>query len=845
MGRPAKNKVISDGLNNETPIIAENAPLKDETATKRKSAANTEKKAKTATKKKDAVSKPKARMQTDDEIFALDIGTRTVVGVLGHMDKETKVYHVDSSVTVPHTQRAMIDGQIEDIEEVARIVKLVKSELEKKNNIKLNKVAIAAAGRALKTRRAELEFDITDKDAMTEEMIKSFEVDTVLEAQKKLDEDVKNDSLIFYCVGHTVINYTLDDYQIKTLLGHRGKSVKIDLIAAFLPNIVVESLYSVMDLSGLEVTSMTLEPIAAMNVIIPPEVRLINVALVDIGAGTSDIAIAQNGSIVAYAMSTVAGDEITEEIIRTYLVDFQTAEEMKLCSKAESFSYVDILGFEHEIDTKDFYESLFPVMGKLADNICENMIAANGKAPAAVFLVGGGSLIPNLSKVVAEKLELPENRVAVGGNQKLKYIDHGNTNTSGPEFVTPIGIGVTATVNKGYDFSVVTVNDKKMRIFDTRTVTLIDLLVLAGYKTTQIIGRSGRSLTFTLNGEKQSMKGEMSSPAEILLNGNPAPIDTAVNQGDIVKFIPAKSGMNAECKLSDLAGDVSERFVTVDDVKYNFGIVATVNGKIMTGDYQIQNFDNVAVSEIDTLGDLMLVLPFDTDAVSFYVGGKLVGIDYYLKDNDDIFVGEKVKDGRSKAGSLAKAIADREEAAKRTEIPSVIDEPVQLDEELQKELREFMAENPDFIFPDAMKAAADNAVSNNSSYYTNTETVTDKVIEEKIADVNNISNDIEDEVEIAEMSDVSDDIVNTPVSEATASNNNGEFYVTLNNKYTVLEKRSAENIHEFIELIGIADIDIDNPPPSGNMILLLNGEEASFMSPLKCGDTAVIKWADN
>ena len=142
------------------------------------------------------------------------------------------------------------------------------------------------------------------------------------QAQSELDSDNTSENVTFYCVGHTVTKYALDDYPIKSLLGHKGKKVEVELIAAFLPSLVVESLYTVMDMNGLDVCSLTLEPIAAMNVIIPPEVRLINIALVDIGAGTTDIAISRSGSIVAYAMATIAGDEITEDIIQKYLVEF-------------------------------------------------------------------------------------------------------------------------------------------------------------------------------------------------------------------------------------------------------------------------------------------------------------------------------------------------------------------------------------------------------------------------------------------------------------------------------------------------------------------------------------------
>ncbi|MDE6710163.1 MAG: pilus assembly protein PilM, partial [Oscillospiraceae bacterium] len=480
----------------------------------------------------------------------------------------------------------------------------VKEKREDKSGISLKSVSIAAAGRALRTRRVELSFNVEDKESITEDDVQSYEMEAALKAQDELDTETADSNLSFYCVGHTVVQYLLDDYKIKSLVGHKGKKISVELIAAFLPGSVVESLYAVMDMNGLEVSSLTLEPIAAMNVIIPPEVRLINVALVDIGAGTSDIAISQNGSIVAYAMSTTAGDEITEEIVKKYIVDFETAETMKLSSDKAKITYSDILGFEHTVESIQFFEDLKPVVKQLADDISDNIVAVNGQSPAAVFLVGGGSLIPHLAEFVAEKLEMPENRVAVGKSAVMKNVSFGKTQTASPEFVTPIGIGITATHNKGYDFSVITLNDKKIRIFDTRTLRIVDLLMNAGYKSAQVIGHSGRSLSFTLNGEKQFMKGKLAVPAEVKVNGEAAALETSVKQGDVIEFKPAVCGENAEAKISDIAGDdVVVSHVTVDGEKYPFGIIAKVNNRQVAGDYQIQNSDSVTIAEIETLGD--------------------------------------------------------------------------------------------------------------------------------------------------------------------------------------------------------------------------------------------------
>lgn len=572
-------------------------------------------------------------------IFALDIGTRTVVGTVGKSRDD--VFEILASETAAHTKRAVIDGQIEDIDEVAKVVKKVKTQLEADLNMKLTKVSIAAAGRALKTQHVKVDIDIDGKDSITEDMVKSFEIEAITKAQELLDSERSGEPMDFYCVGHSVVNYFLDGYPMKSFVGHKGKLATVEMIAAFLPSLVVESLYAVMDANKLEVASLTLEPIAAMNLIIPPEVRLINIALVDIGAGTSDIAISKNGSIVAYAMATTAGDEITEEIIKRYLVDFDTAEAMKQNAAGSEITYTDILGLPHTVSAAEFFTSLNPAVDQLAKTISENILAVNGEAPAAVFLVGGGSLIPELPKIISEKLSMPQERVAVGGQTAFKNVDLGKTAIAGPEYVTPIGIGVTATLQQGYDFSTVTLNKKKVRVFNKNSMTVLDILMIGGFKSSQLIGRSGRSLSFTLNDEKQVLKGEISTPAQITVNGEEANINTPVRQGDDIKVIPAKSGISAEIHISDLAGELSDSAVYLENIPYPIGTTALVNGKSVTADYLIQNFDDVKILTVATLSDLLNAAGLDFGYADFFRGKEKLALDSLLGNGDRITMAEK------------------------------------------------------------------------------------------------------------------------------------------------------------------------------------------------------------
>lgn len=613
-------------------------PRKEESAAKittEKNSAVKKSTAKKTTAKKPTAPAKKTLKPQGDTVFALDIGTRTVVGVLGFMDGET--FRVTDTESVPHLKRAMIDGQVEDIEQVAKVARTVKETLEQRNGIKLTEVSVAAAGRALKTYRVSMDFDVSEKNTITADMVRTMEYETIQKAQSGIDEKFRDEDAVFYCVGHSVVHYYLDDYVMANLEGHKGDKVTIELIGAFLPEIVVEGLYAVTDKIGLKVKSMTLEPIAAMNVIIPPEIRLINIALVDIGAGTSDIAVARDGAIVAYAMATVAGDEISEDIVRKFFVDFNMAESMKIQASGDTdnITYRDIFGREQTISKTDFFEKCSPSVDSLADVISQTVCDANGQSPAAMFLIGGGSMANGLTDALAEKLGIDPGRVAVGGQEFLKNVDVGDRKL-GPEYVTPVGIAVTACTNMAYDFSTVTLNGEQVRVFDTKSLSVFELLGSAGFKTSQIMGHSGAGLKFTLNGETKILKGTAFTPAVITVNGKPATLTTKIKQGDDITLIPAVNGENAHAFIRDYAPDISKANVIFCGENAVAGKRAYANGKEVGRDYEIQPLDNIEIHDARSLGAFLMQYGGDTETATVYVNGEEKSESYVLRDGDMI-----------------------------------------------------------------------------------------------------------------------------------------------------------------------------------------------------------------
>ena len=232
-----------------------------------------------------------------NNVFGLDIGTRNVVGTVGYKTEDEKFIVVAQNIR-QHETRSMLDGQIHDIGRVARTIGIVKKQLEEQLGEPLLEVCIAAAGRVLKTVTTHVEYEYAEETVVSGEDIHTLDLLGVEKAQEMLNE--QNDTKYrFYCVGYSVVKYYLNDEVFISLESHKANKIGEDIIVTFLPEDVVDGLYSAVGQAGLAVANMTLEPIAAINVAIPENFRMLNIALVDVGAGTSDISITKEGSIIA------------------------------------------------------------------------------------------------------------------------------------------------------------------------------------------------------------------------------------------------------------------------------------------------------------------------------------------------------------------------------------------------------------------------------------------------------------------------------------------------------------------------------------------------------------------
>ena len=514
-------------------------------------------------------------------IFALDIGTRSIIGVVGRIeDERLEVLAIERE---EHGKRAMLDGQIEDIEQVAKVARRVTERLEERLDCTLERVCVAAAGRALRTEKGTYALELPEVLKITDDIIGRLESGAVSAAEGVLGQD-REGQRRFYLVGYTVSGYQLDRYPMTTLRGHNGRLLEAEVVATFLPSEVVESLYAVTEAAGLEVASLTLEPIAALNAAIPADLRLLNLVLADIGAGTSDIAVCRDGTVVGYTMATIAGDEITEELMRRYLIPFATAERMKTQLREETITYRDVLGLEQSVPGAQVAEAIQQPAQALAQEIAQRVVALNGAPPSALFLAGGGSKLEGLREMVAEALKMDQRRVALAGNnyEMTAFADEYDLND--PELATPLGIAVSAGLGLISDSYRIMLNGQPAKLFRSGALTVLELLMMNGYTSAALLGRTGKNLSVTVDGRRMVFRGQPASPCVLRLNGQESAPSALVYAGDSIEFTPAVPGEDARRAVKDLLGQ-------------DFSGGVTVNGRMSDLDVLLETGDQVVTFE--------------------------------------------------------------------------------------------------------------------------------------------------------------------------------------------------------------------------------------------------------
>lgn len=736
-------------------------------------------------------------------IFGLDIGTRSVVGTVGYRVGE-KFYVVSQSIK-EHGTRAMLDGQIHDIYKVGATISDVKAELEQRIGRTLKDVCIAAAGRVLRTVTVRVDTELDGDREVNGEDIYALDSLGVEKAYEEFLE--KHDSeMKFYCVGYSVVRYYMNGYAMGNLEGHRAGHIGADIIATFLPEDVVDGLYKAVDLAGLDVVNLTLEPIAAIQVAIPEMYRMLNIALVDVGAGTSDISITKDGSIIAYGMIPVAGDSLTEVIAKHCLVDFATAEHIKReTGVKEQIEYKDIMGLSQTISRTEVEEVTAGMIRDMTGKVADKIKALNGgKAVSAVFVVGGGGMLPGYTAALAERLSIQKERVAVRGEEVMQNIEFLEEDARKDSLmVTPIGICLSF-YEQSNNFIFVYFNDQRIKIYDNNKVAVVDAAMQAEFANDGLFPKRGRELNYTVNGKPRITRGALGESAVISVNGNAADIHTLIHANDQIRVVESTAGEAAHLDINQLPEYGAVMRVEVNDIQVDLPKFASVNGALQSGYYSIQEGDSIEILNYYTVRQVAEFMDvIINQEMNIYVNNKLADMDSKVYENFSVvWTMEELH------------LSDRDKY--ENELAETFEDLPEDDGTYRK------SEDPDES-EDSGESAEGFGLTDSAG----TESSNGEYSEEEDAGRN-----------VPEGTEGRPDNENDAESIGTQEAQGQSIYVTVNGDPVRLAGKES---YVFVDVFERIEFDLSRPQGSG-IVTKLNGRDAQYMEEIRSGDVIEIYW---
>ena len=621
-----------------------------------------------------------------------------------------------------------------------------------------------------------------------------------LGVEKAYEEFLKTDKtkMKFYCVGYSVVRYYLNHYAIGNLEGHKAGSIGVDVIATFLPDDVVDGLYKAVGLAGLEVANLTLEPIAAIQVAIPEAYRMLNIALVDVGAGTSDISITKDGSIVAYGMIPIAGDALTEVIAKHCLVDFKSAEKIKReAGEKEEIEYKDILGLKQTISREKILEVTAPVIQDMTRQVADKIKELNGdRSVSAVFVVGGGGTLKGYTDALADKLEIQRERVAVRGEEVMQQIAFYEEDARKDSLmVTPIGICLSF-YEQSNNFIFVYFNGQRVKLYDNNKLAVVD--------------------------------------AVIMVNGNEADIYTPIHANDRIEVTESTAGEPAALDINQLPEYGAVMAVEVNEKRVELPKFAMVNGQLQSGYYGIHENDVIefqgyyTVRQVAEFMDVII-----NEELNIYVNNKLADMDTKVYENfsviwtmEELQLSDRDIYGTGRPDTYENLPEDDGTYVKSEPKPEEITQTAQAGAQNMTDTVP-VAEGASASFANA-SIAVSNEVTAGAASGAESEPASAMAGAAPGTEAQNISGGAADSTEGVQ--EQAGQMSNIPLA----------IHVTVNGEQIRLEGKAA---YIFVDVFDHINFDLSVPQGSG-IATELNGRNAQYMEPIHSGDVIKIYWKD-
>lgn len=341
--------------------------------------------------------------QLNDIISAIDIGTTKIVAIIGKKEIDGK-FRILGIGKAP--SKGVKRGNVLNIEETVNSIKAAVEIAEQKAQIKVTDVYVGIAGQNIKcirnsgyVNRASYDQEITAED-----------VDFLTQDQYRIGLEPGEE--IIHVLPQS---YSVDGENGVKPIGICGKRLEGNFHIVIGKTMNIKNLKRCVERAGLRLKSLVLEPLASSSAVLTDDEKEAGVALIDIGGGTTDLAIYYEGTISHTAVVPFGGNVLTSDVKSAYNILERHAEELKvqfgsaLAEATGDDEIVTVPGVSgrnaKEISQKSLANVLQARMEEIIGSI-EFQIENSGygdRLGAGIVLTGGGALLKNLPQLVSFK----------------------------------------------------------------------------------------------------------------------------------------------------------------------------------------------------------------------------------------------------------------------------------------------------------------------------------------------------------------------------------------------------------------------------------------------------------
>ncbi|MGD0017673.1 MAG: cell division FtsA domain-containing protein [Candidatus Limnocylindrales bacterium] len=279
-------------------------------------------------------------------------------------------------------------------------------------------------------------------DGELQKLIDGVQHDALREAERAITWETGLPQVDVRLVHAAVTGAQIDGYPVTNPVGFKGRNVKISIFNAFAPLVHLGALQSVAEQLDLELLEVVAEPYAVARVLASEQVQQSGALFIDVGGGTTDVALVRHGGIEGTRMFALGGRAFTKSIADHLDLPFPRAEEIKV-------DYAKGTKVDHRAEVAQVVADDVAIWAAGVELVLEEL-AEGDLLPGRVYMCGGGSHLPEIGAVLRSEQfwkRLPFSRppeVLVMSPDQVERIKDGTNLLVDQQDVTPLGLAYQA-----------------------------------------------------------------------------------------------------------------------------------------------------------------------------------------------------------------------------------------------------------------------------------------------------------------------------------------------------------------------------------------------------------------